>query len=351
MVGGMLVSNGSADAVVYAPFNPGDLADYAVEVEIQFIDPRPNSRDDVGFGIIARNNGVGGIDAYYWNNRTSNVAGSRVEAGLRIRSGDDKIAGQEFLLDGEWHKYRLELEGNQIRLYVDGGLVLFAQDNRYLDPGVAGLWVSEGAQINVRSFRIVTLGGEITGPNAEVASDITSSQSDQGISSTGSVDVFSLLPDVDVVGDGLFLIDARYRSLDELVQNYPSPSDTKARFQSWGWRANAICNFAPVPAGAWVEGLLNGVYVSIHQFDGPDHAALALDWSLDGQAVGTPLYEISVPSYGDYARGLYGTLDYGDEVTLLVQKGDYLIRVSAASVGANPTAKAEKILESILVKI
>jgi hypothetical protein len=52
--------------------------------------------------------------------------------------------------------YWLEVKGNTIKLLVDGALLLDATDNRHLSNGRVGL-VSIGAQINVRSFKVIQL--------------------------------------------------------------------------------------------------------------------------------------------------------------------------------------------------
>jgi hypothetical protein len=68
----------------------------------------------------------------------------------------DSIAQQESTVDGEWHTYRMEVQGNALRLYVDGDLVVETGDLRYVDPGQVGLW-GRKAQVDVRSFRVLAL--------------------------------------------------------------------------------------------------------------------------------------------------------------------------------------------------
>ncbi len=204
--------------------------------------------------------------------------------------------------------------------------------------------------------RILTLPPNAVDPTSSVTPDKnqTVSNASQGAPSaatTGqSVDIQAMLPTVNDIPDGLSELSSSSRSLQEATAKYPDPADATAQFTAWGWQANAICNFGPVPISAWEEGKLNGVYVSIHQFDSPSHAAAALDYSLTAQATGTPLQEVATQNYGDYTRALYGPLDYGNEITFLVQKGNLFVRVSAASVGADPTPKAEVILQTILAK-
>ena len=348
-VDGMLVSDGSAESVVYAPYEPGDQADYAVEAEIQFNDPNPNPNNNIQFGIIARDNGEGSIRAVYWDGRPNlNLWAGESGNDLFSRHINDEIAAQEFQLDSEWHKYRLEVDGNQIRLYVDGGLVMFAQDNRYLEPGLAGLWVYENAQINVRAFRIVMLGGEITGLDAEAEEGAASSELDEVIESTDSLDATSLLPAVDEVPGELVETGRRTRTLVDVADNYTDAAETTRLFTEWGWQQNAVASFA-LPSGQEARsGQVNGVYVSIHQFSSADGARAALDFSLTEQAAGTSLQEVNVRPLGEYTRALYGPQDYGNETTLLTQQGGFLIRVSVAMLDGDPTAEAESTLEAIL---
>jgi hypothetical protein len=360
-VNGMLVSDGSAESVVYAPYDPGDLADYAIEVEIQFIDPRPDSRDDVGFGIIARDSGDGGIDAYYWNNYTYEVAGSSVEPGLRLRSGEDKIAGQEFPLDGEWHTYRLEVEGNQIRLYVDSGLVLFAQDNKFLNPGLAGLWVSENAQINVRAFRIVTLGGEITGldgeadggaaaaPDSSVASGQT--ETTGGSESPGSVtSPADLLPTADQVTTGLELAEEGARSREAIVNSFSDPDAAALQFDDWGWQAHAYRTFA-APAGSVAPESTYYIDVSVHQFASAEGAAQALPYYAADRAEQLGLQVVAVDPIGDSSTAIAGTLENGNETTVYVQSGGMLIRLTGWSATGDPTLDVIGVMQAILSEV
>ncbi len=56
----------------------------------------------------------------------------------------------------EWHLYRLEVEGNTIRLAVDGRMLIETSDNNTLANGSIGLF-SVGAQVSVRSFKVIAL--------------------------------------------------------------------------------------------------------------------------------------------------------------------------------------------------
>ena len=53
---------------------------------------------------------------------------------------------------------------------------------------------------------------------------------------------------------------------------------------------------------------------------------------------------------GDYSRALYGQISYGNEITLLVQRGNLLIRLSAAQLEGDPTDVAVGIMQGILAR-
>jgi lysophospholipase L1-like esterase len=169
--------------------------------------------------------------------------------------------------------------------------------------------------------------------------------------STGTADPMSLLPSIADVPDGLVETGRRTRTLPEVVANYTDPAETTQLFTGWGWQGNAVASFA-LPSGQEAQsGQVNGVYVSIHQFSGPDEARAALDFSLSEQAAGTDLQEVTTRPLGEYTRALYGPEDYGNETTVLVQQGNVFIRVSAAMLDGDPTADAVSVTEAILLKV
>lgn len=258
---------------------------------------------------------------------------------------DNKLAGDRLILDpGESRAYQLGFNKPSGDSYSANVFI-----------AITGLSDVSSAKwgFTFDKGRILTIPPNAVDPTSGVTSDKnqTASNDAPAAATTGkTVDIQAILPSTSDIPDGLSELSISSRSLDEVTSKYPDPADASAQFTAWGWQANSICNFGPIPASAWEEGKLNGVYVSIHQFDSPDHAAAGLDYSLTAQATGTPLQEIATQNYGDYTRALYGVLDYGNEVTFLVQKGNLFVRISAASVGADPTSKAAAILQTILAK-
>jgi len=158
VVQGTLVTDGPTESAednwIKAPFQP-PTADYAIEAEIQILNP---GRCFVSyFGIIARVDDAkgGGITAGWVD----------CDGTLQIAAGgyslSNPIAEQGFSRDQmgtSWHLYRLEVQGNAIRLFIDGQAqpVLEAQDNRFLAAGEVGLFTYY-AQISVRSFKVIAL--------------------------------------------------------------------------------------------------------------------------------------------------------------------------------------------------
>jgi hypothetical protein len=143
--GGMLVTDGSSDSFAVAPVDLTDYPDYAIECEIQLLNP--NSDTDVY--LLARMiNGSG-----YWAGFDSNNTRMIIGYGSYGKRGFARV---DFVLDGGWHKYRLEVRGNTLKLFFEGAEVARAMDNRALEPGTVGIYCGNG-QIDVRSFRVIAL--------------------------------------------------------------------------------------------------------------------------------------------------------------------------------------------------
>lgn len=167
-VGGMLVNDGTSDAPMFigAPFQPS-TPDYAVEVELQW------ARGGKAFGVVAR----GGDGAGYWAGFAPRCNERHIflwAAPLDEYCWEPEVIGlTEMELDSEWHTYRVEVQGNTIRVLLDGTVVIETSDNRYLSPGQVGLW-SDGAQVSVRSFSVIALGdsgSQTQGPTLASAVD------------------------------------------------------------------------------------------------------------------------------------------------------------------------------------
>jgi 3-keto-disaccharide hydrolase len=154
VVNGQLVNDGSSatgGGWISAPCQP-DTANYAVEAQIQLIPPNSCTFVSQQFGVGARADAQGGIlGGLLCSNGGLVLASTDTE--FSLISNADRIAEKDFTVDGQWHTYRLEVQGNNVRLLVDGTPIVTGTDNRRLDSGEAGLFASE-LQINVRSFKV-----------------------------------------------------------------------------------------------------------------------------------------------------------------------------------------------------
>ncbi len=66
------------------------------------------------------------------------------------------VIEKHFVPGQEWHTYRLEVEGNAIRLFVDGKLELQELSNRALTGGMVGL-MGAHVELGVRRFAVYSL--------------------------------------------------------------------------------------------------------------------------------------------------------------------------------------------------
>jgi hypothetical protein len=143
-----LLNDGTAsDDFITAPWVAGNHSNYAVEAEIRLI--RDAQR---WFGLFARRGG--GDSAYAGELYSGGRSGIWDEI---TGTGGNKVAeGDSFTAGADWHRYRLEVNGNVITFSVDGATLATGPDNRYLAGGRVGLY-SNSQQLEVRSFRVVAL--------------------------------------------------------------------------------------------------------------------------------------------------------------------------------------------------
>lgn len=150
------------------------------------------------------------------------------------------------------------------------------------------------------------------------------------------------------VPEALVMIQDGERTLDDVASGFQDPDAAAEQFVEWGWQRNVVRAFH-LPEN--VEGdpnEIDGIYMSVHEFGSPEAAAAALDYSFDVHAAGSELDEVPVAEMGEYSRSLYGRLSYGHEVTLYVQQGNVLIRLSAASPEGDPRDEAIQLMQTVL---
>jgi hypothetical protein len=167
-ISGLLVNDGTGDAFIAPPFVSG-VTDYSVETEIQFLRgsafglfARANSAPGGAYyaGVIGQGGSISTTEIPWWAHGpfrgfvhlSSHLAlGS---FGSTTQPQGEILASLEFEPGSQWHKYRLTVQGNRLRLSLNGTTALDVVDNRYLYGLYTGLW-TRSTQINVRSFRVI----------------------------------------------------------------------------------------------------------------------------------------------------------------------------------------------------
>jgi hypothetical protein len=157
VVQGMLVNDGggsSQDLTAMAPDIFGSVKDFLVEAEIQLV--RYNFTFAESFGLIVRSsNEGGGYGVGHCAGDCGESINERVGTVIAI-DGSGFIKNAPFDPGTIWHTYRAEVRGNEIRLIIDGTLMVKTVDNRFLESGRIGLWCDH-AQINVKNFVVAPL--------------------------------------------------------------------------------------------------------------------------------------------------------------------------------------------------
>jgi serine/threonine protein kinase len=181
-VGGQLGSDGSSSTsfTTWAP-KQMPVANYEVKAQIEFV--RSTYNQDPGlfganyeFGIMLRGDGnssgyeVGmeSLSNYLAQNsqatgaqgaivglvQNDNTSGDSFVSGFSM--GNARLKERDYPLDNTWHAYRVDVQGNDIKLYLDDTLLLETTDNSYLSSGYIGLR-SVDADVNVKSFVVSAL--------------------------------------------------------------------------------------------------------------------------------------------------------------------------------------------------
>ncbi len=331
-----LISDGSNCTTLVAPVDLSDVRDYAVEAEIQGITAM---EDTFGFGVFARWNGG---ERYWGGYRGEYPAQFMIALGTEVPSywGSAPIAGNgDVALDNEWHTYRLAVEKNRSRLYIDGSEVTRAVDNRLLSAGDAGIWCNGAIQLAIRSFKIVPLGDSAT-----------SAESGRGEEpeESAALELADMLLTEDEVPEGLVQAGEGALSIEEITDSYPDSADALRRFTEWGWQENAYRSFAP--DGAIQPGGVISLQVNLHRFRSEADAGAALPYLADARAdVMGGLQEIPVPPIGDQVEARVGPVGDGQEASLFVLLDNVTARVSAVvSNGGDPLVIAQAAAEVVV---
>lgn len=137
---------------ILTPYLISETADYAVEASIQVVNPYSGS-----FGISVRGNG-GTVDngwQGYWATFNGTDFGE-LDAIIQSNHTNAYIAKAAFDPGSRWHTYRVEVKGNNIRIFVDDNFIVQVSDPRFPAGDQVGL-TSINTQINISSFKIIAI--------------------------------------------------------------------------------------------------------------------------------------------------------------------------------------------------
>ena len=127
--------------------------DYAVEADMHV------TGGCGSFGLIARSDGGGGGFAAGYMCGDKNLELNTLARWDQYENHgyNGPLASKSFAPSG-WFKLRLEVQGKEVRIYVNGLLQIDYKydDNSNLNPGAIGLW-AEKTQLEVRSFTVTAL--------------------------------------------------------------------------------------------------------------------------------------------------------------------------------------------------
>jgi hypothetical protein len=171
------LASGSWSATADALVNPGSSAvaepwlvlsavpsaDFAVEAEIR-VTGRLESVCDQSFGLVAGSPGAnqvfGGGLIFPCASDTPRARLTDVSVWENGYNADPVLAEETFDPGSEWHTYRFELRGDDVRLLVDGADVVSGTVGAPVDASSgdapAGLW-AQGVQLKVRRVSVQVL--------------------------------------------------------------------------------------------------------------------------------------------------------------------------------------------------
>lgn len=170
-----------------------------------------------------------------------------------------------------------------------------------------------------------------------------------------SLSAAAMLPAEAAMPQGLAQTEELQRTAEELAQNSPDPSDLARRLEGWGWRENVVRRFGPPPGSSAPADGTTFVEVSVHLFGSAEAASEALDYFADERATVGDMRDVALEPLGDRSRAITGdslvsAVPGGNEVTLYVQDGAALIRVTAVSPEGDPAADAIMVAQAVLAE-
>jgi hypothetical protein len=130
---------------VAAPYVvPTDLTHYAVEAEIRLAQ-RPACGS---FGLVVR--GAQQVGIHDCQGNAPPVVSLRTHTPALLAATPMPAS---FDPSREWHVYRIEVRGDEIRALVDGAVIATSRDASLVGGGAVGLW-DDHTQLTVRAFSV-----------------------------------------------------------------------------------------------------------------------------------------------------------------------------------------------------
>lgn len=168
-VNGMLVNDGTdydndGHPTAIAPTFPQDITNYSVQVDIRL----DRYTDEGGMSGLAS---FGVVVRWSQDQNRGYKIGACASGGIfscGSAAHELLLSNGNFFQDppvkqapfrpayGDWHTYKINVQGNTITAWVDGGMIFQVTDDKYLSAGNVGLW-SYRSQISVRNFTITAL--------------------------------------------------------------------------------------------------------------------------------------------------------------------------------------------------
>jgi hypothetical protein len=142
---------------------------------------------------------------------------------------------------------------------------------------------------------------------------------------------------------GLDEIERGARTLEQIASGFPSPAEAESLLVAWGWQANAYFNYA----GSTAAGTAS-LEVSFHLFGTTGGATEAMSYFAASRALMLDFSPVPIARIGDEVLAIGGARDVGNEVTIYVRDGAYLVRISAVAPRGDPGPDAVATARGIL---
>lgn len=328
-----------ADGFVVLPYSPGFLSSFAIEADFRFEEIAGTCAQNGGFRFgIQLFLDAGGTWAGFVRDE---LCDGSTEAALVTfgESNWDEPAGQRGLgTDGNWHRFRIEVENTAIRFYHDGNLVGETTDSR-LPSVITPYFEVWEAVAEIRNVRILSPADAFaaSGPAGSDRGATGGGTIDVTESNTGSSAIADMIPAPEAF-DAAFALSASDKgSRNDIANTFSSQDTGLENLASWDWKGSVFAHYDNSGAG---ESDTNRVEIEIHRFGEDEGAAAALPAFANAHATKFGLFAISIPELGDQVQGVSGRTGDQNEVTIYVRVGPVLIVVTAYSADGDPAQTA-----------